>query len=100
MGFDEKNGDESSSGRRNFLLEFAKFGLSSSFLSEYLVMQQVCFESNFINGIHTLWQYGLWSFQTEDTKLERLLLKNQHIQRKLLNFEFWINGELSKSAKI
>ena len=30
------------------------------------------------------------------TKLERFLPKNQHTQRKLLNFEFWINGELSK----
>ena len=29
-------------------------------------------------------------------KLERFLPRNQHIQRKLLNFEFWINGELSK----
>ena len=36
----------------------------------------------------TLWQYGLWSFQTIFT------------QRKLLNFEFWINSLLSKSAKI
>ena len=34
-----------------------------------------------------LWQYGLWSFQSGDTKLERFLPKNQHIQRKLLNFE-------------
>ena len=34
------------------------------------------------------------------TKLERFLSKNQHTRRKLLNFEFWINGELSKSAKI
>ena len=33
-------------------------------------------------------------------KVERFLPKNQHTQRKLLNFEFWINGELSKSAKI
>ena len=31
-----------------------------------------------------------------DTKLERFLPKNQHTQRKLLYFEFWINGELSK----
>jgi hypothetical protein len=38
----------------------------------------------------------LWSFQTGDTKLERFLPTNQHTQRKLLNFEFWINGELSK----
>ena len=30
------------------------------------------------------------------TKLERFLHKNQHTQRKLLNFEFWINGEMSK----
>ena len=50
--------------------------------------------------IYLLWQYGLWSFQTGDTNLERSLPKNQHTQRKLLNFEFWINGELSKSAKI
>ena len=26
------------------------------------------------------------------TKLERLLPKNQHTQRKLLNFENWISG--------
>jgi hypothetical protein len=38
-----------------------------------------------------LWQYGLWSFQAGATKLERFLHKYQ-----LLNFEFWINGELSK----
>ena len=35
---------------------------------------------------YTLWQYGLWNFQTWDTKLERFLPKNQHIQRKLLSF--------------
>ena len=27
-------------------------------------------------------------------KLGRFLHKNQYAQRKLLNFEFWINGEL------
>ena len=43
-----------------------------------------------------IWQYRLWSFQAGGTKLERFLHKNQHTQRKLLNFEFWINGELSK----
>ena len=43
-----------------------------------------------------LWKYGLWSFQAGGTKLERFLHNNQHTQRKLLNFEFWINGELSK----
>ena len=36
------------------------------------------------------------NFKAGGTKLERFLYKNQHIQRKLLNVEFWINGELSK----
>ena len=35
-------------------------------------------------------------FSSGGTKLEIFLLKNQHTQGKLLNFEFWINGELSK----
>ena len=43
-----------------------------------------------------LWQCGLWSFQPGGTKLERFLRKNQHTQRKLLNFENWVNGEVSK----
>ena len=47
-----------------------------------------------------LWQYGLWSFQTGGTKIEIFLPKNQHTQRKLFNFENWVSGELSKSAKI
>ena len=34
------------------------------------------------------------------TKLERFLPKNQHTQWKLLNFENWVSGEVSKSAKI
>ena len=40
---------------------------------------------------YTVWQYGLWSFQTGGTKLERFLPKNQHTQRKSLNFENWVN---------
>ena len=47
-----------------------------------------------------LWQYRLSSFWIWDTKLERFLPKNQHTQRKLLNFENWCNGEVSKSALI
>ena len=50
-------------------------------------------------GCCQLWQYGLWSFQAEGSKLERFLPKNQHTRRKLLNFENWVNGEVSKSAK-
>ena len=44
----------------------------------------------------SLWQYGWWSFQTEGTKLERFLPKNQHTQKKLLNFENWVSGDVSK----
>ena len=47
-----------------------------------------------------VWQYGLWSFQMGDTKLDKYLLTNQKNERKLYKYEFWINGELSKSAKI
>ena len=47
-----------------------------------------------------LWQYGLWSFQTGYTKLERFLHKNQQNLWKLLNFENWTYGEPQKFAKI
>ena len=64
------------------------------------------YRSNYIRMVknemtlYEVWQYGLWSFQTGGTKLERFLPKNQHTQRKLLNFENWVNGEVSKSTKI
>ena len=31
-------------------------------------------------------------FSSGGTKLERILPKNQHTQRKLLNFDNWVNG--------
>ena len=40
-------------------------------------------------GCSQLWQYGLWSFQARDTKLERFLPKNQHSKITLMNFENW-----------
>ena len=45
---------------------------------------------------------AIWvvEFSSGGTKLERFLPKNQHTQRKLLNFKNWVNGEMSKSAKI
>ena len=47
-----------------------------------------------------LWQYGLWSFQTGvHTNIERFLPKNQHAQRKLLNFKNWISGGLRSFQK-
>ena len=45
---------------------------------------------------YLIWQYGFLSFQASDTKLDRFLPKNQHTQRKFMNFENWCNGELSK----
>ena len=48
-------------------------------------------------GIMAIW---VMEFSNGVYTLGRFLSKNQHTQRKLLNFEFWINGELSKSAKI
>ena len=44
---------------------------------------------------------AIWvvEFSNGGTKLERFLPKNQHTQRKLLNFENWVNGELSKMPK-
>ena len=47
-----------------------------------------------------VWQYGLWSFQMGSTKLERFLPKNQHTQRKFLNFENPTDGEPHQLAKI
>ena len=49
---------------------------------------------------YTLWQCGLWSFQTGGTKLEIFLPKNQHTQSKLLNFENWVSGEVSKKPNL
>ena len=38
-------------------------------------------------------------FSRGGTKLERFVPKNQHTQRKLLNFENWVNGEVSKNRR-
>ena len=35
-------------------------------------------------------------FSKRGTKLERFLPKNKQTQRKLMNFENWYNGKLSK----
>ena len=52
------------------------------------------------HNIRSVWQYGLWSFQTGYTKLERFLPKNQHAKRIFLNFENWTNLGPQKLAKI
>ena len=69
---------------------------TNPYIAEITVGNENC--SSFIPSfsVHTflrspIWQYGLWSFQIGGTKLERFLPKNQHTQRKLLNFENWVN---------
>ena len=42
---------------------------------------------------------GCGVFKRGGTKLERFLPKNQHPQRKLLNFENWISGGLRSFQK-
>ena len=45
--------------------------------------------ANFLGTYSRVWQSGLWSFQTEDTKLEKILHKNQHTQQ-ILSFGLWL----------
>ena len=69
--------------------------INESFIPKHLIKALIVF-AFFGCSPHEYWQYGLWSFQTGGIKLERFLLKNQHTQRKLLNFENWVSGEVSK----
>ena len=64
------------------------------------VFPEDCRAVETFSALYGVWQYGLWSFQTGGTKLERFLPKNQHTQRKLLNFENWTSGEPQYLAKI
>ena len=57
----------------------------TQFCARRLKSAQRQVDSNFllkkwVKAVKT-WQYGLWSFQTGDTKLERFLPKNQHIKK-------------------
>ena len=91
-----------SPGNKNFL-QFVKNQFNDGDYCHILLFAKAVkssLQKKDVKLLHTLWQYGLWRFQVGGTKLEIYLPKNQHTQRKLLNFEFWINGKLSKSAKI
>ena len=90
-----------------FIFNFLSLMTNSQCLKHLETMSEACSKLLYIDLLilkrqhsfwtYWIWQYGLWSFQA---KLERFLHKNQHTQRKLLNFENWVNGEVSKSAKI
>ena len=66
------------------------------------MMKKNMIQSELINLSHIFFIMTIMAIQVVEflsggvTKLERFLHKNQHNQRKLLNFAFWINGELSK----
>ena len=47
----------------------------------------------------SVWQYGLWSFQTEDIELERFLPKSQHTRRKLWVLSFGLMASCQKVPK-
>ena len=55
---------------------------------------------HFVSLFPTTMAIPVMELQNGDTKLERFLPKNQHTQTKLLNFENWSSGEVSKSATI
>ena len=47
-------------------------------------------------GRSTFMAIRVVKFSNGGYEIKRLLPKNQHTQRKLLNFENWVNGEVSK----
>ena len=67
-----------------------------SFFFDGYMLKQFCKLDCLSSQLHTTWV--LW--HSSDTKIERFLHKNQHTQRKLLNFENWTNGEPQQLAKI
>ena len=86
---------------RNYIFSRQKY--VQSFKIDMLIASSFCtaiFTAKKCPSYSPLWDYGLSSFQRRDTKLERFLSKNQHNQRKLLNFENWTNGEHQQLAKI
>ena len=76
------------------LISKSNLGLTANLLLVHIGKLHISSQQSWSGVECPIWQYGLWSFQT--TKLKRFLPKNQHTQRKLLNFENWVNGEVSK----
>ena len=71
-----------------------------SILSTISLIRIAAYESRQNLSCFAVWHSRLWSFQGRDTKLEKFLHKNQHTQRKFLNFENWTKGEPHSLAKI
>ena len=66
----------------NFLKKENRFILTKLIKFKNKRMQIENDPSDRVSTHCTLWQYGLWSFQTGGRKLERFLPKNQHTQTK------------------
>ena len=47
-------------------------------------------------GIMLIMAIQVVEFSNGGYKIRKIFAKNQHTQRKLLNFENWVNGEVSK----
>ena len=43
-----------------------------------------------------LCQYGLWCFQAGGHKIRKIFEQESTFPKEIIEFEFWINGELSK----
>ena len=78
---------------------FKILGVSHDHILLYILVGVFCLGSSWAkNDILSVCSMAIRvvEFSNGGTKLERCLPKNQHTQRKLLNFENWVNGEVSK----
>ena len=60
---------------------------------------QICQELE-VGGCTYTMAIRVLEFSSRGYKIRKIFAKNQHTQRKVLNFENWVNGEVSKGAKI
>ena len=70
------------------ILSSTKFSITKKYQCYLLYTKSLCFQYFFATtwDVCTLWQYGLWSFQTGGTKLERFL----PIRINIPKGNFWI----------
>ena len=67
-------------------------------LLSFKLYHDLALDMDFASFAHGYGNTGYGLFKRVEQKLERFLHKNPPTHRKLLNFEFWINGELSKKG--
>ena len=74
----------------NDISQFTHFG---KYYLLSMLFRLLNFKKFWAKDQHDKVKYRLWIFQAGCTKLKRFLPKNQHTQRKFLNFENWTNEE-------